>query len=196
VYDPKVGAALSVALWNDYVISGWADGTVRCHACASRAVTGSGSAAGTGSRSASPAFGGGMMATMMAANQQQQLLSSMRGSPPPPAMAAAASGAAAAAGVLAPQLWSIPDAHRTPAACGVTAVQVSNRGHFVATGGAGGEVRVWDGTSRELVSHLKHHGQPVTDLKAMLDDVHLLCTSEDRSWSVWDITQVGDARAE
>jgi hypothetical protein len=39
------------------------------------------------------------------------------------------------------------------------------RGHFVATGGAGGELRVWDSASREIASHMKHHTMPITDLK-------------------------------
>lgn len=35
----------------------------------------------------------------------------------------------------------------------------------MSSGGASGEVRVWDASSRELVAHLKHHGQPITDVK-------------------------------
>jgi len=38
----------------------------------------------------------------------------------------------------------------------------------VATGGAGGELRVWDSASREIASHMKHHTMPITDLKVGL----------------------------
>jgi hypothetical protein len=39
------------------------------------------------------------------------------------------------------------------------------RGDFIASGGAGGELRVWDLASREMVVHLKHHSLAITDLK-------------------------------
>jgi hypothetical protein len=38
-------------------------------------------------------------------------------------------------------------------------------GHFIASGGAGGEVRVWDVASREMVTHLKFHSQAITDME-------------------------------
>jgi WD40 repeat protein len=40
-----------------------------------------------------------------------------------------------------------------------------HRGDFIASGGAGGELRVWDLASREMVVHLKHHSLAITDLK-------------------------------
>lgn len=39
------------------------------------------------------------------------------------------------------------------------------RSDFIASGGAGGELRVWDLASREMVVHLKHHSLSITDLK-------------------------------
>lgn len=39
------------------------------------------------------------------------------------------------------------------------------RHDFIASGGAGGELRVWDLASREMVAHLKHHSLAITDLK-------------------------------
>lgn len=166
--DIKAGAAQCVALGRSAVVSGWADGTIRCH-----------------SRSATAAVPGGSRCASHAAGP------------------CAAGGGGAAGGALAAQLWSVPDAHRTPAACGVTAIQLSNRcarrlarfccvwsvcgcasdvstlthtagpatrarcgrGQFVASGGAGGELRVFDAASRELACHLKHHGQRITDLQ-------------------------------
>ncbi|KAF6264277.1 flagellar associated protein [Scenedesmus sp. NREL 46B-D3] len=84
-------------------------------------------------------------------------------------------------------LWCIPNAHATAHSCGVPALQLSHRGHFVASGGAGGEIRVWDLASREMVSHMKHHVMGITDLKVMVDDSHLLAASEDRTWTIWDM---------
>ncbi|WIA35292.1 hypothetical protein OEZ86_003749 [Tetradesmus obliquus] len=84
-------------------------------------------------------------------------------------------------------LWCIPNAHATAHSCGVPALQLSHRGHFIASGGAGGEIRVWDLASREMVSHMKHHVMAITDLKVMIDDSHLLAASEDRTWTIWDM---------
>ncbi|KAF8060525.1 CFAP52 [Scenedesmus sp. PABB004] len=97
------------------------------------------------------------------------------GAPARPAPGAAAHAPGAA-------LWCIPQAHATAHSAGVPALQVSHRGHFIASGGAGGEVRVWDVASRELVSHLKHHVMPITDLKVSVVSVGL-----DRAVSVWDL---------
>jgi len=41
------------------------------------------------------------------------------------------------------------------------------RAQFVASGGAGGELRVWDLASREMVAHMKHHTMAITDLKVL-----------------------------
>eukprot|EP00775_Hariotina_reticulata_P008043 gene8043-8238_t len=86
-------------------------------------------------------------------------------------------------------LWCIPNAHVTAHSCGVPALQLSSRGHFVASGGAGGELRVWDLASREMVAHMKHHTMAITDLKVLADDAHLISASEDRSWCLWDMNQ-------
>mmetsp|Transcript_4915 Transcript_4915/g.10559 ORF Transcript_4915/g.10559 Transcript_4915/m.10559 type:complete len:624 (+) Transcript_4915:105-1976(+) len=126
----NAGAALCVALTHDSVVSGWADGFLRCH---SRGQAGPG-------------------------------------------------------GVLA-QSWVIPGAHSLAHSVGVTAVKMANRGQFAATGGAGGELRVWDVRSREMVSHMKLHTAAITDLSVLSDDAHLVAASEDRSWSIWDLHQ-------
>lgn len=73
-------------------------------------------------------------------------------------------------------LWSIPGAHATAHASGVPALQISQHGRFIASGGAGGELRVWDVASREMASHLKHHGAAITDLK--------VCSSRRSLWAV------------
>ncbi|KAI8474579.1 MAG: flagellar associated protein [Monoraphidium minutum] len=167
--EPRAGAALCVSLTRDFSVSGRADGTLRCHARgpASGRASPFPNAGATGRFSPGLGIGAGVAALA----------------------AADAAAAAAPGGEPAAVLWSVPGAHQTPAACGVTAVEVSNRGHFVVSGGAGGEVRVWDASSRELAAHLKHHAQPITDVKVMQDDVHVLAASADRAWSLWDITQ-------
>ena len=58
---------------------------------------------------------------------------------------------------------------------------------FVVSGGVQGEVRVWELRSRELVSHLKEHTMPVTDVALFPDDVHALSCSRDRSLLCWDL---------
>ncbi|CAM9558272.1 unnamed protein product, partial [Phaeothamnion confervicola] len=81
------------------------------------------------------------------------------------------------------QLWCIDDAHQD----GVTAVVLSRNQRFVVTGGHRGEVRVWEVRSRELVSHLKQHGQRVAALALYSDDAHVLSVSRDRSLVCWDL---------
>jgi cilia- and flagella-associated protein 52 len=80
-------------------------------------------------------------------------------------------------------LWQIPNAHRG----GVTALVLSSNQRFVISGGAEGEVRVWELRSRELVSHLKEHTMSVTGIALFDDDVHALTCSRDRSFLCWDL---------
>jgi WD40 repeat protein len=74
-------------------------------------------------------------------------------------------------------LWLINDAHRD----GVTALKVSHNLRFVVSGGALGDVRLWDIKSKELVCHLKEHTLAVTGITLSLDDSHALSCSKDRS---------------
>lgn len=97
--------------------------------------------------------------------------------------------ARAGGGALAQRLWEVPHAHASAHATGVTALKLSTRATFIASGGAGGEVRVWDMRSREMVSHMKLHHLPITDLQVMVDDSHLLSSSDDRTWALWDLHQ-------
>ena len=73
-------------------------------------------------------------------------------------------------------LWLINDAHRD----GVTALKVSHNLRFVVSGGALGDVRLWDIKSKELVCHLKEHTLAVTGITLSLDDSHALSCSKDR----------------
>ncbi|CAM9496227.1 unnamed protein product, partial [Laminaria digitata] len=58
---------------------------------------------------------------------------------------------------------------------------------FLVSGGTEGELRVWELRSRDLVSHLKQHGQRVTSITLFSDDVHALSVSRDRSLICWDL---------
>ena len=80
-------------------------------------------------------------------------------------------------------LFNISDAHRD----GVNAVQFSSNERFVISGGAQGEVRVWELRSRDLVSHLKEHTMAVTSVALFPDDVHAMSCSRDRSLLCWDL---------
>jgi len=80
-------------------------------------------------------------------------------------------------------LWEITDAHKG----GVTSLLLSNNQRFVMSGGAEGDVRVWELRTRELVSHLKEHTMPVTGLALFDDDAHALSCSRDRSFLCWDL---------
>lgn len=83
----------------------------------------------------------------------------------------------------AESLWEITDAHKN----GVTSLLLSNNGRFLMSGGAEGDVRVWEVQSRQLVSHLKEHTMPVTGLALFDDDAHALSCSRDRSFLCWDL---------
>jgi len=80
-------------------------------------------------------------------------------------------------------LWTLPDAH----VGGVTAIGVAVGQHFFVTGGAKGEVRVWDARSRRLISTLKEHCQAVVGVECLGDDVHVVSASRDRSIITWDL---------
>lgn len=58
------------------------------------------------------------------------------------------------------QLWQIDNAHKG----GVTTICLANNTKFICSGGAEGEIRVWEIRSRELVSHLKEHTSKVTKI--------------------------------
>ena len=80
-------------------------------------------------------------------------------------------------------LWTIPDAH----AGGVTSIATANGMHFFVTGGAGGEVRVWDVRTRGMISTLKEHASRVVGLAVLDDDAHVVSASRDRSIITWDL---------
>ena len=80
-------------------------------------------------------------------------------------------------------LWFIDNAHLG----GVTALALSHNKRFLLTGGVGGEVRLWELRSRELISHLKEHAQKITALALFNDDTMAVSASRDRSLLRWDL---------
>ena len=80
-------------------------------------------------------------------------------------------------------LWQVDNAHKG----GVTAICLANNNKFIATGGEGGECRIWEIRSRELVSHLKEHTSRVTRVQVFPDDIHLLSCARDKSILCWDL---------
>lgn len=189
--ETRAGAALCVALTPDTFVTGWSSGDLRCYArrAAPPAIGLPGRGGGSGgSTLASPSAGyaGGTSGYASGPSSPTTMYRSTigsRGASPAPSNTAAGAAAAPGPAPHAQLLWTVPGAHATPAASGASALCLSRRGRYVASGGAGGEVRLWDAASREMVCQLKHHTGAVTDLGVMLDDTHLLAASEDRRWA-------------
>mmetsp|Transcript_9656 Transcript_9656/g.18846 ORF Transcript_9656/g.18846 Transcript_9656/m.18846 type:complete len:608 (-) Transcript_9656:5793-7616(-) len=80
-------------------------------------------------------------------------------------------------------LWTIDNAHHG----GVTAMDLSRNQRFIVTGGEGGEVRVWEVRSKEMVSTLKEHKARVTQLSLLGDDSHAVSVSRDKSMLTWSL---------
>lgn len=80
-------------------------------------------------------------------------------------------------------LWDINDAHRGGANC----VQVAENARFFMTGGAEGELRVWELRTRELVSHLKEHQAAVNDCHLFGNDRYGISCSRDHALLTWDL---------
>ena len=70
---------------------------------------------------------------------------------------------------------------------GVTAAALSHNAKFLLSGGATGDVRLWELRSRALVSHLKDHTQRVTGIVILDDDCGAVTCSRDRSIARWDL---------
>lgn len=87
------------------------------------------------------------------------------------------------ADATAAPLWCMPNAHRG----GVTALAVARNMRFAVTGGEGGEVRLWELRTRELVSHLKEHSARVTAIALYADDAHALSVARDKCLLCWDL---------
>eukprot|EP00929_Paragymnodinium_shiwhaense_P085336 TRINITY_DN4573_c0_g1_i1.p1 TRINITY_DN4573_c0_g1~~TRINITY_DN4573_c0_g1_i1.p1 ORF type:complete len:497 (-),score=72.40 TRINITY_DN4573_c0_g1_i1:46-1536(-) len=67
-------------------------------------------------------------------------------------------------------LWQIDNSHKG----GVTCVQLSSNVRFVMSGGAEGELRVWELRTKEMASHLKEHAARVNDVKLFPNDQYAI----------------------
>jgi WD40 repeat protein len=85
--------------------------------------------------------------------------------------------------VKAEPLWLIPSAHKD----GVQCLRASSDGRLLVSGGGGGEIRVWELRTRQLVATLKEHLQPVTGMALSRDGRRLFSCSRDRTFCLWDL---------
>eukprot|EP00330_Aristerostoma_sp_ATCC50986_P000594 CAMPEP_0114581882 /NCGR_PEP_ID=MMETSP0125-20121206/5941_1 /TAXON_ID=485358 ORGANISM="Aristerostoma sp., Strain ATCC 50986" /NCGR_SAMPLE_ID=MMETSP0125 /ASSEMBLY_ACC=CAM_ASM_000245 /LENGTH=295 /DNA_ID=CAMNT_0001774435 /DNA_START=608 /DNA_END=1496 /DNA_ORIENTATION=+ len=81
------------------------------------------------------------------------------------------------------QLWQIENAHKG----GVTSLCLAKNFKFICSGGNGGECRVWELKSREMVSNLKEHTAKVSKVALWHDDLHLVSASRDKALLFWDL---------
>ncbi len=96
--------------------------------------------------------------------------------------ASASGGGHEAAGFL----WLVPEAHSSKSG-GVTALGLAHNLRYCATGGGDAKVRVWDIRTREMVSAFSEHGAQVTSLAIYKDDAHMITGSRDKSFICWDL---------
>ena len=80
-------------------------------------------------------------------------------------------------------LWTIDNAHKD----GVSCIDLSYNFKFLVTGGGGGDIRVWEVRTREMISHLKEHTSRVTEVEILPDDMHLVSCSRDKTLLTWDL---------
>mmetsp|Transcript_51285 Transcript_51285/g.111311 ORF Transcript_51285/g.111311 Transcript_51285/m.111311 type:complete len:613 (+) Transcript_51285:37-1875(+) len=80
-------------------------------------------------------------------------------------------------------LWHIDNAHRG----GATSVKLASNMRFVISGGAEGELRVWELRTREMAAHLKEHMARVTEVQIFPNDQYAISVSRDRCLLTWDL---------
>lgn len=80
-------------------------------------------------------------------------------------------------------LWHIDNAHKG----GVSSVKLSPNIRFVLSGGAEGELRVWEFKNREMVSHLKEHNARVNEVNMFPNGQYAISCSRDRCLLTWDL---------
>lgn len=75
-------------------------------------------------------------------------------------------------------------------------VQVSFDGKFIAVATSNNEIKVYSASDLSVVSQLKAHTKPVTDIKFSMADAHLLASSsDDGSVIVWDVRSGSQVKA-
>jgi len=81
------------------------------------------------------------------------------------------------------KLWHIDNAHKG----GATAVKIAANVRFVVSGGADGEVRIWELKTRDMISHMKEHLGRINELKLFPNDQYAITASRDRCLLTWDL---------
>lgn len=67
-------------------------------------------------------------------------------------------------------------------------VQVSVNGQFIAVSTSNDDIKIYSSENLSLVSQLKGHTAPVTDIKFSMVDAHVLASSsDDGSVVIWDV---------
>lgn len=80
-------------------------------------------------------------------------------------------------------LWNIDDAHKF----GVTSLKLPSNVRFALSGGAEGELRVWEMKTRQMISNLKEHVARVNDIQMFPNDQFAVSCSRDRCLLTWDL---------
>jgi len=80
-------------------------------------------------------------------------------------------------------LWHIDNAHKGS----VTSVKISSNVRFVISGGAEGELRIWEFKTKEMVSNLKEHTARVNEVKLFPNDQYAVSVGRDRCLLTWDL---------
>lgn len=80
-------------------------------------------------------------------------------------------------------LWQIDNAHKG----GATTVKLASNVRFVVSGGAEGELRIWELKTREMIAHMKEHVGRVNEMKLFPNDQYAISASRDRCLLTWDL---------
>jgi len=81
-------------------------------------------------------------------------------------------------------LWHVDNAHKG----GATTLRLASNMRFVISGGAEGELRVWELQTKNMKSNLKEHAARVNEVKLFPNDCFAISASRDRCLLTWDLT--------
>mmetsp|Transcript_11003 Transcript_11003/g.24226 ORF Transcript_11003/g.24226 Transcript_11003/m.24226 type:complete len:613 (+) Transcript_11003:106-1944(+) len=82
-------------------------------------------------------------------------------------------------------LWHIDNAHKG----GVTSVKLASNYRFVLSGGAEGDIRLWELRNKEMVAHLQEHKAKINEVHLFPKDQYAISCSRDRCLLTWDLSQ-------
>eukprot|EP00798_Chlamydomonas_sp_ICE-L_P005735 gene5735-6025_t len=79
---------------------------------------------------------------------------------------------------------------------GVTHVQFSPDGKWIASGCQDGEIKLWDVVAGRMISDFQGHTHPVTGLEFHPDEYLLASSSQDKTVKIWDLETLAPAPLE